>query len=87
MNIKYVLSFPASLIYHIFAQVDFKEEWGPASLFCLPYIELLEKHDKNLLITEKNKNDIKNILKNYFTAIVFMCLRLQYKNYDTIINV
>lgn len=86
MNIKYILSFPTSLIYHIFAQIDFKQEWGPASLFCLPYVELLKKHDKNLLITEKTKNDIKSILKNYFIAITFICLHPQYKDYNTMIK-
>lgn len=86
MTIKYILSFPTSLIYHVFAQIDFKKEWGPASLFCLPYIELIKKYNKNLLIAEKNKNDLKNILKNYFVAITFMCLRPEYKDYDTMIK-
>lgn len=86
MNIKYILSFPACLIYHIFSQIDFQKEWGAASVFCLPYIELLKKHNKNLLIIKENKSEIKNILKNYFTAVTFMCLRPQYKNYNTLIR-
>lgn len=86
MTITYILSFPTSLIYHIFSQIDFKKEWGDASIYSLEYKEFLNKNYENLAISGDKKDEIKKNLKDYFLIITFACLRPWYTDYEKIIN-
>ena len=82
MKINYILSFPTSLIYHIFAQINLKNEWGDASIYSLDYIKRIEKQNKNLIISKTETEEVKKELTIFFTLITFSALRPWYVDYE-----
>lgn len=83
MKINYILSFPISLVYHIFAQIDFSKEWGPASIFNHNYLKNI---DNNLILEEDKKKKFKNNINDFFGLVCFVVLCPYYINFNQLKN-